>query len=79
MLRIESGLIVHHKLVVSNMQELQLHGLPQRRTARRNLIAVRTTSDRVKRDFTVTGLNQLWVTYIAEHSTREGRFLLCFP
>ena len=68
-LRIESGLIVNHKLVAGVMQELQLHGLPKRRTARRNLIAVRTTSDLVKRDFTATGPNQLWVTDITEHRT----------
>ena len=49
------------------MQELQLHGLPKRRTARRNLIAVRTTSDLVKRDFTATGPNQLWVSDIERH------------
>jgi putative transposase len=66
-LRIESGLIVSHKLVAGVMRELQLHGLPKRRTARRNLIAVRTTSDLVKRDFTSTGPNQLWVTDIERH------------
>ncbi len=76
-LRIESGLIVNHKLVASIMQELQLYGLPKRRTARRNLIAVRTTSDLVKRDFTVTGPNQLWVTDITEHPTREARVFCC--
>ena len=66
-LRIESGLIVNHKLVAGVMQELQVHGLPKRRAARRNLIAVRTTSDLVKRDFTATSPNQLWVTDIPEH------------
>jgi transposase InsO family protein len=59
------------------MQELQLHGLPKRRTTRRNLIAVRTVSDLVNRDFTATGPNQLWVTDITEHPTREGRVFCC--
>jgi len=68
-LRIESGLIVNHKLVASIMQQLQLCGLPQRRRGRRNLIAVRTISDLVNRDFSTTGPNQLWVTDITEHPT----------
>ncbi len=76
-LQIESGLIVNHKLVASIMQELQLHGLQKRRTRRRNLIAVRTVSDLVNRNFTVTGPNQLWVTDIAEHPTKEGRVFAC--
>jgi transposase InsO family protein len=66
-LRIESGLIVNHKLVASIMQQLQVHGLPKRRSGKRNLIAVRTTSDLVNRDFSTTGPNQLWVTDITEH------------
>lgn len=57
-LRIGSGLIVNHKLVVGVMQELQLHGRLKRRTARRNLIAVPTTSELVKRAFTATSPNQ---------------------
>jgi putative transposase len=76
-LRIESELIVNHKLVASIMQQLQLHGLPKRRTARRNLIAVRTTSDLYKRDFNTSGPNQLWVTDITEHPTREARVFHC--
>ncbi len=57
------------------MQELQLHGLPKRRTARRNLIAVRTTSDLVKRDFNATGPNQLWVrsSVFVVHDCPYGR------
>ena len=76
-LRIESGLIVNHKLVASIMQQLQLPGLPKRRTARQNLIAVRTTSDLVKRDFTAKDPNQLWVTYITVHPTKEARVFCC--
>ena len=59
------------------MQQLQLPGLPKRRTARQNLIAVRTTSDLVKRDFTAKDPNQLWVTYITEHPTKEARVFCC--
>jgi len=70
-------LIVNHKLVASIMQELHLHGLPKRRTVRGNLIAVRTVSDLVNRDFTATEPNQLWVTDITEHPTKEGRVFCC--
>jgi putative transposase len=59
------------------MQELQLHGLPKRRSARRNLIAVRSVSDLVNRDFTATGPHQLWVTDITEHPTKEARIFCC--
>jgi transposase InsO family protein len=76
-LRIESGLIVNHKLVASIMQELGLQGLPKRRTGRRNLIAVRTVSDLVNRDFTCCGPNQLWMSDITEHPTKEGRVFCC--
>jgi transposase InsO family protein len=59
------------------MQRLQVHGLPKHRSEKRNLIAVRTTSDLVNRDFSTTGPNQLWVTDITEHLTREGRVFCC--
>lgn len=57
-LRIESGLIVNHKLVASIMSDLAIHGLPTPKSRRRNLIAIRTTSDLVDRQFTATGPNQ---------------------
>jgi transposase InsO family protein len=54
------------------MADLGLSGLPRRKSRKRNLIGVRTSSDLVNRNFTATGPNQLWVTDITEHSTREG-------
>ena len=33
--------------------------------------------DLVERDFTATGPNQLWLTDITEHRTREGKLDLC--
>jgi len=44
-----------------------------------NLIAVRTLSDLVNRDFTTTRTNQLWITDIAEHPRKEGRVFCCDP
>lgn len=68
-LRIERDLTVNHKLVAKVMANLGLAGLPRKRTRKRNLIGVRTSSDLANRDFTATGPNQLWVTDITEHST----------
>lgn len=33
--------------------------------------------DLVRRDFTATGPNQLWLTDITEHATGEGKLYLC--
>ena len=76
-LRIESDLVVNHKLVASIMGQLGIHGLPRRRSRRRNLVSIATTSDLVNRDFTATAANQLWVTDITEHPTSEARVYTC--
>ncbi len=74
----ESELIVNHKLVASIMKELQLHGLPTRRARRRNLIAVRTVSELVKRNFTATRPNQLSsVSTTTGIQAEEGRVFAC--
>ena len=49
------------------MSYLAIHGLPTHKSRRRNLIAIRTTSDLVNREFTATAPNQLWVTDIERH------------
>jgi len=76
-LRIESDLVVNHKLVASIMAQLGIHGLPRRKPRRRNLVQVATSSDLVNRDFTATAANQLWVTDITEHPTTEARVYTC--
>jgi len=68
-LRSERDLVVNHKLVAQVMAELCLSGLSTRKFRKRNLVSVRTTSDLVKRNFSVTGPNQLWVTDVTEHPT----------
>lgn len=50
------------------MSDLAFHRLPMPKSRHRNLIAIRTTSDLVNRDFTVKATNQLWVTDITEHT-----------
>ena len=76
-LRIESDLVVNRKLVASIMGQLGIHGLPRRRSRRRNLVSIATTSDLVNRDFTATAANQLWVADITEHPTSEARVYTC--
>jgi putative transposase len=69
--------VVNHKLVASITGQLAIHGLPRRRSRRRNLANVATNSDLVNRDFTATAANQLWVADITEHSTTESRVDTC--
>ncbi|MCK9929681.1 IS3 family transposase [Frankia sp. Mgl5] len=69
------GLVVSRKTVAVLMRRAGLYGLPLRRKGRRVPAAV-TVTDLVKRDFHRDGPNQLWVTDITEHPTREGKLLL---
>ncbi len=48
-LRIERDVTVNHKLVAAVMAEMGLSGLPRRKSRKRNLITVRTSSDLVNR------------------------------
>ena len=68
-LRIESELVVNRKLVASIMAQLGMHWLHRRRSRRRNLVSIATSSNLVDRYFTATAANQLWVTDITEHPT----------
>ena len=76
-LEIERGLIVNRKLVSRVMTELGIFGLPKKKAGHRNLVNIATSSDLVKRDFTVEGPNRLWLTDITEHPTREGKLYCC--
>jgi len=58
------------------MRRAGLAGLPLRRRAKRVPPAV-TVTDLVKRNFRRDGPNQLWVTDITEHPTREGKLYCC--
>ena len=58
------------------MRRAALVRLPLRRKAKR-VPAVVAVTDLVKRDFYRDGPNQLWVTDITEHSTREGNIRCC--
>jgi putative transposase len=75
-LRLGRQIVVSRKLVHKLMAEARLQGLPTRRQ-RRNLVNVATSEDLVCRDFNRDGPDQLWLTDITEHPTREGRVYCC--
>jgi putative transposase len=76
-LEIEQGLIVNKKLVWKIMRQLGIRGLPGPRKGIKNLKNAPTCEDLVKRQFTASAPNQLWLTDITEHPTAEGKLYCC--
>jgi transposase InsO family protein len=76
-LEIEQGLIVNTKLVKRIMRELGIRGLPGPKKGYKNLANAPTCEDLVQRQFTATSPNELWLTDITEHPTREGKLYCC--
>jgi putative transposase len=58
------------------MRRAGVAGPPLRRRAKR-VPPQQTVTDLVRRDFRRCGPNQLWVTDITEHPTREGKLYCC--
>jgi transposase InsO family protein len=75
-LRLGLGIAISGKTVYKLMVEGGLAGLPLRRR-RKSLVNVATFEDLVQRNFTRDAPNQLWVTDITEHPTREGKVYCC--
>jgi putative transposase len=75
-LRLGLQIVVSRKLVHKLMAEARLQGLPTRKQ-RRNLVNAATAEDLVCRDFNRNASNQLWLTDITEHPTREGKVYCC--
>ena len=71
-LRLGRGIVVGHNLVARIMHHDGLVGLPARKRFRRPGVNVAAV-DLVERDFVREGPDQLWVTDITEHRTREGK------
>ncbi|GAB2755711.1 hypothetical protein GCM10027020_04830 [Nocardioides salsibiostraticola] len=70
------GVIVGHNQVELLMRRAGLAGV----TGRRKWKRIRTddiATDLVKRDFARAGPDQLWVTDLTEHPTREGKIYCC--
>ena len=76
-LEIEQGIIVNKKLVWKLMQRMGLKGLPGPKKGRKNLVNLATAEDLVQRAFHATGPNEVWLTDITEHPTREGKVYCC--
>jgi putative transposase len=75
-LRLGLEIVVSKKLVHKLMVEAGLRGVPTRKQ-RKNLVNAETAADLVGRDFARAAPNQLWLTDITEHPTREGKVYCC--
>jgi hypothetical protein len=76
-LRYGREIVVGHNTVGKIMGELGLKGLPTRRLPKGARMAQVTSLDLVRREFRREGPNQLWMTDITEHPTREGKIYCC--
>ena len=65
------------KRVARLMRANGLHGLPTRRRPKKIPAGDARNPDLVKRQYARSGPNQLWVTDITEHHTREGKVYCC--
>jgi putative transposase len=70
-------ILVGHNTVGKIMGELGIKGLPTRRLPKGARMAQVTSLDLVRREFGRDGPNQLWMTDITEHPTREGKVYCC--
>ena len=67
------GIIVGHNAVAMLMQRAGLMGLPGSRRPHRRVVPEYSARDLVDRRFARNEPDQLWVTDITEHRTREGK------
>ncbi len=72
-LRLGHGITVGHNAVAMLMRRAGLAGLSGNRSPKRRTRPVDTPVDLVDRNFTRAEPDQLWVTDITEHPTREGK------
>jgi putative transposase len=71
------GIHVGHGAVELIMRQLGIKGLPTRRLPRGARLAKITSLDLVRRNFRRDSPDQLWMTDITEHPTREGKVYCC--
>ena len=76
-LRYGRDILVGHNAVELIMRELGIKGLPTRRLPRGARVAQVTSLDLVRRSFRRDRPNELWMTDITEHPTREGKVYCC--
>jgi putative transposase len=76
-LRHGRDIFVGHNAVSDIMRRLGLRGVPNRRLPRGARVGAHRSLDLVRRDFTRRAPNELWMTDITEHPTREGKVYCC--
>jgi putative transposase len=76
-LRHGRAILVGHNAVGDIMRRLGLRGLPTRRLPRGAKVGDQRSLDLVRRDFARRAPNELWMTDITEHPTREGKVYCC--
>jgi putative transposase len=76
-LRYARNIVVGHNAVEAIMRELGIKGLPTRRRPKGARGAQVVSLDLVRRSFRRDRPNELWLTDITEHPTREGKLHCC--
>jgi putative transposase len=76
-LRHGRGIRAGHNAVADIMRRLGLKGLPTRRLPRGAKVSTVSSLDLVGRVFRRDRPNELWLTDITEHATREGKLYCC--
>lgn len=76
-LRFARQIIIGHNAVAAIMRELGIKGLPNRRLPRSARVGRSDCADRVRRAFRRDAPDELWMTDITEHPTREGKVYCC--
>jgi putative transposase len=71
------NIIVGHNAIESIMRDLGLKGVPTRRLPKGARVGNLRSLDLVRRSFARKSPNQLWMTDITEHPTREGKVYCC--
>jgi putative transposase len=76
-LRLGRQIVVGHNAVAQIMRELGIKGVPRRRLPRGARVGNAACGDLVGRAFRRSVPDQLWMTDITEHPTREGKVYCC--
>jgi transposase InsO family protein len=73
----ELGWAVNEKRVLRLCREHRIYATIHKKGRLHSSTALPTHDDLVRRNFSATGPNQLWLTDITEHQTQEGKIYLC--
>ncbi len=76
-LRFGRQIVAGHNAVAAIMRDLGIKGLPNRRLPRGARVGRVGGPDLVRREFARQAPDELWMTDITEHPTREGKIYCC--